>query len=557
MNSLLQLTLKKVIKELKFGNYKDADLELQRALQENFSNVEIIFDLGIAYAKANQFSEALVVLNCLQPYLSNDVRMPYNQGLIHSFQENHQAAIQAYDLGLKIAPGYAELWLNKGNALHKLRRYDDAIAHYDQVLRLKPDYAQAYSNKGNVLQDLECFNDAITHYDQALRLKPDYADAYSNKAAALNGLGLFEGAIDCCDHALSLNPNYVEAWYNKAAALNGLGRFNEAIAHYDQSLNLKPDYAEALWNKSLILLLQGDFENGLPLYENRWRSEKASEAAGKRIFDKPLWLGEGSLADKTILLYGEQGLGDLIQFCRYVKLVADLGARIILEVPQALASLMDNLDGVYQLILKGQELPTHDYQCPILTLPLVFKTKTINSIPGINRYINLDNKLDKVAWWSKRLGVKTKLRIGLVWSGSTQHKNDHNRSLALKTLLPYLPEGFQYISLKNELCEADLSILQGNLWILNYAHYLNDFSDTAALINNLDLVITVDTSVAHLSATLGKKTWVLLPYIPDWRWLLDRDDSPWYPSIKLYRQSAAGDWAPVFEKIKENLAAMA
>jgi hypothetical protein len=298
--------------------------------------------------------------------------------------------------------------------------------------------------------------------------------------------------------------------------------------------------------------LQGDFENGLPLYENRWYSDKASEFSGKRFFDRPIWLGSESIQGKTILLYGEQGLGDFIQFCRYVKLVVDLGAKVILETPHSLAGLMKGLDGISQLVITGEELPIFDYQCPLLSLPLALKTN-LQNIPNRIRYININNHLNKSIEWKARLGLKSKPRAGLVWSGNPHHKNDHNRSLLLRDILPFLPNQFEYISLQNEVREVDKLTLDANPHILSYASHLNDFLDTATLIDNLDLVISVDTSVAHLSGALGRKTLVLLPYVPDWRWLLDRDDSPWYPSMKLYRQTSIGNWNSALDRVKSDL----
>ncbi len=307
------------------------------------------------------------------------------------------------------------------------------------------------------------------------------------------------------------------------------------------------------WNKSLLLLLQGDFENGLPLYENRWGSEKVSQIAGKRFFDKPTWLGVEALQGKTILLYGEQGLGDFIHFCRYAKLVADFGAKVVLEAPESLAGLVENLEGVSQVVVKGEELPPFDYQCPLLSLPLAFQTN-LDTIPNQRRYINLDNYPNKIIEWKARLGSKLKLKVGLVWSGNPDHKNDHNRSLLLQDMIPFLPNGFEFISLQKEVRALDKLTLDSNSHILSFAGHLNDFIDTAALIDNLDLVISVDTSVAHLSGALGKKTIILLPSMPDWRWLLDREDSPWYPSVKLYRQSTVNDWNSVLERVRVDLA---
>jgi hypothetical protein len=436
--------------------------------------------------------------------------------------------------------------------LHELKRFDEAIAHYDRALSLRPDYHAAYSNKGMTLHELKRFDEAIAHYDRALILRPDYHAAYSNKGVTLHELKRFDEAIALYDRALSLKSDYHAAYSNKGVTLHELKRFDEAIAHYDKALSLRPDYHEATWNKSHSLLLQGDFESGFPLYESRWDVEKISEISGKRFFDKPTWLGKESLEGKKILLYVEQGLGDFIQFCRYVKLVADLGAKVILETPQSLAGLMKDLDGISQLVIKGEELPFFDYQCPLLSLPLAFKTN-LQTIPNPRGYINLDDYRHKIIEWKARLGSKLKPRAGLVWSGNPHHKNDSNRSLLLNDILPFLSNQLEYISLQKEVREVDKLTLDSNPHILSFPAHLNDFLDTAALIENLDLVISVDTSVAHLSGALGKKTFVLLPSTPDWRWLLDREDSPWYSSIKLYRQVAIGDWNSVLNRVKLDL----
>ena len=299
------------------------------------------------------------------------------------------------------------------------------------------------------------------------------------------------------------------------------------------------------------MLIQGDFENGFSLYESRWLSYKASEAAGRRSFEKPTWLGKESLEGKTILLYGEQGLGDFIQFCRYVKLVTGLGAKVILEVPKSLASLMENLEGVSRLVIKGQELPAFDYQCPLLSLPISLNT-SISSIPGYIPYLAVHP--NRVAEWSLRLGEKRKKRIGLVWSSMSNFKDDSKRSLMLFDLIKALPsERFEYICLQKELKDCDKECFENYKNIRFFGDELIDFSDTAALIENIDLVISTCTSIPHLSGALGKETWLLLSYVPDWRWLLGRDDSPWYPSIRLYRQEAAGKWDEPLKKVSADL----
>ena len=298
------------------------------------------------------------------------------------------------------------------------------------------------------------------------------------------------------------------------------------------------------------MLLGGQFAQGWQEYEWRWKNENVNKIAGIRSFSQPLWLGEESLKDKTILLYGEQGLGDTIQFCRYIALVAELGAKVILEVQRPLVKLLKNLEGVSQIVAEGGTLPAFNYQCPLLSLPLAFKTE-LHNIPSVSEHITSDS--ENVKKWQTKFGEKFKPRVGLVWSGSAEHKNDHNRSLTLSHLLSYLPSNMEYVCLQKELRGIDKVVLEKNSHIQFYGDALEDFTDTAALCDLIDVVISVDTSVAHLAGTLGKKTWVLLPYSPDWRWLLDRDDSPWYPSAKLYRQKKIGDWNGVLEKLKRDL----
>ena len=429
--------------------------------------------------------------------------------------------------------------------------YREAVDFLGRAARINPKDAHIQYNLAKALSDYGLDKESIPHHKKAVELAPSNPEAWLNYGKSASNMYNCEGALDCYDKALSLKPDYHEAWTNKGVTLHDLKRFDEAIAHYDKALSLKPDYHIASWNKSLSLLLRGDFENGFPLYESRWDLAAVGDL-GERFFGKPVWLGGESLRDKTILIYGEQGLGDFIQFCRYVKLVAELGATVILKVPQTLAGLMENLEGVSKLLVKGEELPFFDYECPLLSLPVAFKTN-LHTIPNAVGYINLNNHPDKIMEWKARLGLKLKPRVGLVWSGNHHHKNDHNRSLLLREFLPFLSNQFEYISLQKEVREVDKLTLDLNPHILSYASDLNDFLDTAALIDNLDLVISVDTSVAHLSGALGRKTWLLLPYVPDWRWLLDMENSPWYPSMKLFRQPAISDWNSVLHQVKFDL----
>ncbi|NDH68336.1 MAG: tetratricopeptide repeat protein [Gammaproteobacteria bacterium] len=455
-------------------------------------------------------------------------------------------ALASYDRAIELEASYSVAYSNRGVVLSELKRFDEALASYNKAIELKSDYAEAYSNRGNVLNELKLFDEALASYDKAIQLKGDYAEAYSNRGNVLNELKLFDEALASYDKAIELKSDYAEAYSNRGVVLNELKRFDESSASYDRAIELKSDYAEAYLNKSLLLLSLQDFENGWPLYEWRW---KGVQKKAYRNFPQPLWLGVEPLINKTILLHAEQGLGDTIQFCRYAALIKKSGAKVLLEVPTSLIRLLKDLEGVDVLLEKGKKLPDFDYQCPLLSLPLAFKTE-LNSISSPTPY--LQSNAEKIMVWNQRLGTKSRLRIGLVWSGSTTHKNDHNRSLALADLINYLPQNIEYVSLQKEVRECDKNVLV-NSAIKNYSQWLIDFTDTAALCDLMDIVISVDTSVAHLAAALGKPTWIVLPYKPDWRWLLDRDDSPWYESVFLYRQGDDRKWGSVLERVAGDL----
>ena len=464
------------------------------------------------------------------------------------FSDAESKFLQSLDL----APDRVSVLINLSAAQLKLKKYTDAKISLEKVIRLEKVNPEPYLNLGLIEIELERFEEAISCFDKAINLKPDYAEAYSNKGNVLNELERFEEAISCFDKAINLKPDYFQAMTNKGASLHQIKAFEEAINLYDKALFLKPNYHEALWNKSLCMLIKGDFKNGFPLYESRWKSKKIRRVIGERSFHEPIWSGAESLKNKTILLYREQGLGDFIQFSRYSQFVVSLGARVILEVPHDLMDLMSNLHGVSRFIVKGQSLPAFDFCCPIMSLPFALSINQGN-ISSFSGDIQFQNKPNKLMEWQARLGSSSKKRIGLVWSGNPLHKNDHNRSIPLRDIIPFLPNQFEYVSLQKEIRVDDKLTLELNPQILSFTKHLKTFSDTAALIGGLDLVISVDTSVAHLSGALHKPTWILLPFVPDWRWLLDRDDSPWYPSIRLFRQEKRSDWSAVFKNLSKAL----
>ncbi|NTW51244.1 MAG: tetratricopeptide repeat protein [Chlorobiaceae bacterium] len=472
----------------------------------------------------------------------------YNRGRTLMELKAWDAAVASYDRLTAINPDFIEAWYNRGLAMKALGRLEEALASYDRLIALDSVLADAWFNRALVLQEMKRLEEAVESYNRVIVIKPDYAEAWSNRGVALKELKQLDAALASYDNAISFKPDYPEAWYNRGNALIELKQFHTALDSYDRATALRSDYANANWNKSIVLLSEGDYLKGWELYEWRWRAD--GFPSPERDFRRPLWLGGESINGKTILLHSEQGLGDTIQFSRYVNLVAALGARVVLEADPPVIGLLRQLEGVAEFVVKGDRFPWFDLHCPLMSLPLAFKT-TLETIPSASGYLSSEpTKLDE---WSRRLGGKAKPRIGLAWSGRPQHQNDHNRSLPLALLVQLLPPGFQYVSLQKEINEVDWPTLDSQTEIVYYGDDLKDFTDTAALCELMDVVVSVDTSVAHLGAAMGRPTMVMLPFIPDWRWLLDRNDSPWYDSVRLYRQEIQGDWTGVLTRLSADL----
>ena len=529
----------------------EAVASYDRAIRIKPDYAEAYSNRGLALQALKQLYAAVASYDRAISIKPNFAEAYFNRGTALQELKQFDAAVDSYDRAISIKPGNAEAYFNRGTVLQELKHSDAAVDSYDRAISIKPDYADAYYNRGLALQKIKQLDVAVVSYDQAICIKPNFAEAYANRGTALQKLNQLDAAVASYDRAISIKPDFAEVYFNRGLALHELKQLDAALASYDRAISIMPDYAEAYWDKSLTLLLNGHFGKGWELYEWRW---KAKQSELKQYnFPQPLWLGAESLKNKTILLHCEQGLGDTIQFCRYAKLVAAQEARVIFEVPKVLMGLLHGLDGVSEWIENGSSLPQFDYHCPLLSLPFAFKT-SLDTIPSAQTYLYSD--ATKVEAWRNKLGDKTKPRVGIVWSGNADHKNDHNRSISLSSLLRYLPNSVEYISLQKELCDFDKMIVDSKS-IRHFGEELVDYTDTAALCESMDVIISVDTSVAHLSGALGKNIWILLPYSPDWRWLLNRNDSPWYPSVKLYRQERIGDWDSVFERVKADLLLLA
>jgi tetratricopeptide (TPR) repeat protein len=455
-------------------------------------------------------------------------------------------ALACYESAIALVPLNAESHFQRGNILRDQGLHEASLAAYNDALRLQPAHAEALNGRGNAYYALEKLPEARAAYEAALALKPDFADALSNCAVVLRLQGQHAQALALYDRAIAARPDFSEAYVNRGVALCDLGRYDEALAGYKHVLARKPDDPLARMNGAMLDLLLGNLEQGWPGYEFRWQAGNFP----KPDLGVPQWRGEGDLAGKRILLHAEQGLGDTIQFVRYAPLIAARGARVVLQVQPALKPLLATLAGVESVLADGDKLPSIDLHCPLLSLPLAFGT-TLASIPGQTPYLSVDPT--RAARWLEKLGPTQKRRIGVVWSGNPIHKNDRNRSISLAALAPLFAIDADFVSLQKEIRTEDRLALAN---LPNFRHFgddLKDFSDTAALIAAVDLVIGVDTSVLHLAGALGKRTFALLPQNPDWRWLLARNDSPWYPSFRLFRQNTRGIWGSVLSELTKNL----
>jgi tetratricopeptide (TPR) repeat protein len=451
-----------------------------------------------------------------------------------------QAALQA---DFDRADGFASL----GLVFHALKQFERALKSYDEGLRLAPGDTELLNRRGVALLELGRPREALDNFERVLAAAPDHLDALGNRGNALIKLNRPTEALSSYDKALMIAPDNAQLLTNRAAALRRLDRPHEAVMSARRALVSRPDFAQAKFVEGVARLTLGDF-SGWRGYEARWGV--GFLAAHRRSFTAPLWLGESSLDGKTILLHAEQGFGDTLQFVRYAPLLAGCGANVILEVQPELARLLSPLPGVAAVIARGKPLPRFDCHCPLLSLPLAFGTE-LATIPAQISYIAPADQ--DVALWRERLPRRHPL-IGLVWSGERTHDNDRNRSLRLETLLPLLQmPDVTFVSLQHEVRDEDAGLLQEQPAVVHAGDRLRDFADTAAAVSLLDVVISADTAVAHLAGAMGKPLLLLLPFGADFRWLRERDDSPWYPTARLFRQPEFGDWASVIETLRREL----
>jgi tetratricopeptide (TPR) repeat protein len=504
--------------------------------------VEALTDLGNLLSQAGRNAEAAEAFGAAADADPSSGRLRHAQGLVLHRLGRKAEALAVLERAAPLAPDLPELHNDLGVFRHDNGRAEEALAAFDRALELRPDYAEALSNRARAMHHLGRLDEALDNLDRAVALAPDYAIAFTHRGDVLSALGRFEEALACHDRALELEPDNADAWVRRGDALGFLRRMEEAVLAYDRALTLDPANIKAPFNLAAGLIREGEYEDGWRLYEHRWRD--TGEGARPELPGRQ-WLGEEDVAGKTVVLYSEQGQGDTIMMLRYAPLLARRGAEVILSVQPSLERLAARVEGVSAVAPQGQPLPPFDLHTPLMSLPLAFGT-TIDTIPG-EPYLTAPP--EDFARWAERLGPRKRSRIGLAWAGNPTHNEDRWRSVPLAALASLASLDVDLYAVTLDIREADRAAMD-QMGVIPLGPELTDYAATAGLIANLDLVISVDTSLAHLAGAMGRKGLLLLAAAPDYRWGWDGATTPWYPSLRLFRQQRIGDWSGVAEAVR-------
>ncbi|MSP00216.1 MAG: glycosyltransferase family 41 protein [Acetobacteraceae bacterium] len=574
---------------LQRGRVAEGEALLREVLASRPSNAEALWQLGQLTMRAGRVNEAERLFGRLTRAEPKSAAAHTSRGFALAHLGRLNEALASFERVVALTPRDSDAWSNRGIALTNLRRTVDAAASFRKAVELRPDNGHAHNNLGIALTNLGRFPDAIASFDRAIGLMPGNAEYHVNRGVTFGHMAQFEDALDSYDRAAALVGVFMEAHRGRAGALENLARYDEALLAYDQALALAPqdvgaltgranvnyamgqhdqaltdyaaatgvdaNYADAHWDESLCRLAMGDYEHGWEKYEWRWKSALAH--AKPAIPGSP-WLGDTPIEGKTILVLGEQGLGDSLQFCRYLPTLA-ARARVILEVPRPLAGLLAKLEGVSAVIVAGDRRPAFDAWAPMMSLPLAFRT-TLATIPATVPYLRADP--EQTAGWRDRLASLPGRKVGLVWSGAPRPEDPHSyaidrrRSMTLAHFAPLASvPGVSLISLQKGAPAEQTKNPPDGMTLHDWTDELDDFENTAALVEALDLVIAVDTSVAHLAGGLGKPVWVLNRFDLCWRWLRNRTSSPWYPTARLFHQQTPGAWPDAMRDVAAALRA--
>jgi tetratricopeptide (TPR) repeat protein len=539
------------------GRLDEAEKAYTRLLKAYPGHYDVLRLLGVLKQQRGKTGEAFRFLSAAVKIVPNAPDALASLAVtLHALKRSDEALVAA-DKALAADPLHADALINRANILVDLHRADEARASLDPLLAAQPNNPQALLARGNAAFQSGRHADALADYDAALGLMPGHPSILYNRANALFELGQLAPAIESYDRVLAITPQHKSAWNNRGNALTALNRPADAVASFERAIALDAKFSDAQYNLAAPLLLQGDFARGLEKYEWRWKRTvmAAHTEALRRTLDTPLWLGQTSLANKTILLHAEQGLGDTLQFVRYLPAVAAMAGAVILEVQSELKDLLSVMPGLaprVQVVARDAARPRFDLHCPLGSLPLALKTRP-ESIPADVPYLSVPDAAREK--WRTRLGGGDKPLVALAWAGRSTHANDRNRSLSFAALAPLLArDDVTFMSLQKDLRAGESEAIDAAPHLTPIGDALDDFTDTAAVVSLVDLVIAVDTAVVHLAGALARPVWVMLPFAPDWRWQLQRSDSPWYPTARLFRQPRPGDWAGVVGAVDQALA---
>jgi tetratricopeptide (TPR) repeat protein len=533
------------------GDRDRAEAVYRGILKANPDDGRVWFVLGTLCQEENRAEEAIACFQQAIRLVPHEAEGPFRLGNVYLEQGRLQEAAAAYQQCLHLLPEHVEALTNLGFILGEQGNLDAALANYQRAVGLRPDYAELHQNIGNVLREQGRLEEALACYREALRLKPDYLKAQVNQAIAQVMQGHPEEGERSLRRALEMEPEQAEIYNGVGAATSMQGKLAEAATHYRRALTIRPDYAEAHWNLALVLLLDGHLAEGWDEYEWRWRCKQTTPLP---VFRQPRWDGE-PLNGRTILLHSEQGLGDTFHFIRYAPLVKRLGGTVLVQCQPVASGLVKTCRGIDWLAAGDAPREGFDVWAPFLSLPR-YLGRTLADIPAEVPYLFADPEL--VLRWRQTLAHLGGLRVGIAWQGNPKHPWDRHRSIPLACFEPLARiSGVTLISLQKGPGTDQLATATGRLGVLALGEELDGgrgpFQDSAAILRNLDLLISSDTAMAHLAGALGVPVWLALCTTPDWRWLLHRTDSPWYPTMRLFRQKNLGDWQPVFEEMAAEL----
>ena len=534
----------------------DAIRCFRRAVELNPNHADAHHNLGLVRAVLGESAAALVSLDRALALQPTRPAIQGDRGNVLLALGRPAEALACYDFAISREPREAGLHHNRGMALMALARYEEAVTSFEAASVLAPRLFDAHFHRGVALLQLDRLAECLSSFDLALGLRPHSAEIYNNRGVVLARLSRPEEALECFSQAVLRNPDHAESYTNAGNTLKGLRRYREALQHFDRALSIRPDEPMTIWSKALLKLALGEFRDGWPLYEARFRL--AHLIPLQRHLDIPRWSGGESIEGATLLVYAEQGIGDTLLFCRFIPLLEARGAKVLFEVQPVLKRLLGSLAMRGTLIGRGESIGRPDRICPLLSLPLALGTE-IGAVPGGAPYLNAESAA--VQRWNSQLSVLAGLRVGLNWQGNSQTETQpwlRGRSFALREAAPLARvPGVSLVSLQKGEGSDQRDHVDFKAKLAQLTDPLDmgadEFADTAALVKSLDLIITSDTAMAHLAGALGAPVWVVLQFEADWRWFIERDDSPWYPTMRLFRQRRPGDWAEVFERVAQAL----